>query len=102
MQLFTVYFSVYILTMLILCSGKSESGEPNQNVSKAHAIKLNTLFQFKLNKTEIWSEIKEWMEKIQYFRNNRRNTWNKKGKRLFKETGENKNNGENETKEISQ
>ena len=51
MQLFTVYFSVYILNMLKLCSGKSESGEPNQNVSKAHAIKLNTLFQFRLSKT---------------------------------------------------
>ena len=46
MQLLNIYFSVYILIMLPFCIGKdeSESSRSNQKVSKAHAIKLYTLF----------------------------------------------------------
>ena len=51
MQLLRLHLSVPILTMLLLCINTSDSAEPIQKVSKVHEIKLNTLLQFRLNKT---------------------------------------------------
>ena len=51
MHLLRLHFSVPILTMLLLWINTSESAEPMQKVSKVHEIKLNALFQFRLNKT---------------------------------------------------